>query len=431
MSGPTRRVLRRALRPSPTAVLAAACLLALGAAVPAHAATGQTVPGDLACSALTTATTSVNSTNAADTTDCDLSTSWQSNGTHTQELSVDLGVATPIGRVVISWGSGYGTSFRVRTSDNGTSWTTRSTVSAGTGGTQTVLLPSVVSARYVELYLLDYAGSSGYKVKELEVFGPTAYPPPAQPAWTGQFTGYGTTAWKAAWGMSDSSTWNLQNLKKITDSTAPGDGSALQVTYGAGSSSASCTNCPTQGGAQYYTDLSTMGMSALKQSRTLDLRYALKVPVGFDWGKAGKLPGLYGGTIGEESGGAHGNGWSTRYMWRGDTAPNEGEVYLYTPTSAGPTGYGVDLALGDWNWAADGAWHTVEQLVDRGTGDITVWLDGRQVTSLVGAATDIGSIPFSGVFFSTFYGGHDTSWGPAKTTHTFFADFSLSTSLQH
>ncbi|MGK4579425.1 polysaccharide lyase [Kitasatospora sp. HPMI-4] len=252
------------------------------------------------------------------------------------------------------------------------------------------------------------------------------------PAWSGQFTGYGSSSWRAAWGVAAEGSWGGSQLRAVTSPGAPGDGSALQVTYGAGSSANSCTDCPNPGGGQFYTDLKALGLAGLAGSATLDLKYYVRFPAGQDWGKAGKLPGLYGGRIGDESGGNHGNGWSTRYMWRGNSsAPDNGEVYLYTPTNSGPTGYGVDLGVGTWKWAPDGKWHSVEQSVNRGTGDITVWYDGRQVFAARKAATGIGSIPFSGVFFSTFYGGHDTSWGPKTTQHAYFADFSLSASVQH
>ncbi|MDH6125422.1 polysaccharide lyase [Kitasatospora sp. GP82] len=254
----------------------------------------------------------------------------------------------------------------------------------------------------------------------------------SRPAWNGQFTGFGTSSWRTAWGLASSGSWGSSQLRAVTASDAPGDGSALQVTYGAGSSAGSCTDCPNPGGGQFYTDLKALGLTALAKSATLDLKYYAKFPSGQDWGKAGKLPGLYGGTIGDESGGNHGNGWSTRYMWRGDrTAPDNGEVYLYTPTNSGPTGYGVDLGLGTWKWAPDGNWHSIEQSVNRTTGDITVRYDGRQVFAARKAVPGIGSIPFGGVFFSTFYGGHDTSWGPKSTQHAYFADFSLSAAQQH
>src|SRR5207245_2819613 len=146
--------------------------------------------------------------------------------------------------------------------------------------------------------------------------------------------------------------------------------------YGQGSSANSCTDCPNVGGGQFYTQFSSIGRTDFVNATTLDLKYAVKFDAGFDFGKAGKLPGLYGGTIGQESGGNHGNGWSTRFMWRNtSTAPSQGEIYLYTPTNSGPTGYGVDY-FGTWNWAGDGRWHTIEQQVNRATGDVTVWYDG-------------------------------------------------------
>lgn len=251
-------------------------------------------------------------------------------------------------------------------------------------------------------------------------------------AWTGDFTDYGSDSWTSSWGALSAGAWGQDHLSQVSDSAAPGDGSALQVTYGAGSSANSCGDCPNTGGGQFYTDLNSIGRSDLANSTTLDLKYNLKLPAGFDFGKGGKLPGLYGGEPGQASGGNHGDGWSTRYMWRDDGNGNgNGEVYLYTPTNSGPTGYGVDLGLGAWQWPADGNWHSIEQLVDRSSGDITVWLDGQQVLAESGAASGIGSIPFSGVFFSTFYGGHDTSWGPATDQQAFFAHFTLSTTIQH
>ncbi|MEZ0070457.1 hypothetical protein ABIA32_006510 [Streptacidiphilus sp. MAP12-20] len=460
-------------RRTPAVITAVAAVITAGtvglalAGPSATAAGGAAIAGDLACGAVTTATSSAAATTPAAATDCDTTTAWQSAAATLQELKVDLGASRAVDHVTVVWGIGYGTSFKIRTSPDGSSWHTQTAVTGGTGGLQTVALPAGVTTRWIEIYGEHYAGSAGFTVDEFEVFGtastgtasatptptptptpsasasastsPSASPSPTSTggggaaAWTGQFSGYGSSAWKSAWGYTSTGSWGASDLQGVTDSTAPGGGSALEVTYGAGSSANSCANCPNPGGGQFYTQLSALsGGSALSNSATLDLKYHLKFPAGYDWGKAGKLPGLYGGVIGQESGGNHGNGWSTRYMWRGaNSVPNNGEVYLYTPTNSGPTGYGVDLGVGDWKWLADGNWHTVEQLVNRSTGDITVWFDGAQAASFPGAASGIGSIPFSGVFFSTFYGGHDTSWGPLTTTHSFFADFSLSTTVQH
>jgi len=45
----------------------------------------------------------------------------------------------------------------------------------------------------------------------------------------------------------------------------------------------------------------------------------------------------------------------------------------------------------------------VEQRVDRATGNITVWYDGLQVMSRAGVLGGVTGVPFSGIFFSTFF----------------------------
>lgn len=267
-----------------------------------------------------------------------------------------------------------------------------------------------------------------------------AAPTSTVPAWTGNFDNFHTSGWNSSWGLTSDSqqcqgasgsfscNWGYGNMQAVSDSTAPGGGQALKVTYPADSGPPSCflsvSGC-VLGGGQFYQDLTTNGQSALAQSPSLDLKYSYNFPVGFDFGKktAGKMPGLWGGGVpGCESGGQHcAQGWSTRYMWRGgsSSAPN-GEVYFYT---ASGSGFGADLCLGNWTFPADGKWHSIEQLVNIQTGSITVWSDGKNVCQ----QTEPMPGAFSGVFFSTFHGGHDTTWSPSHTTTDEFADFSLST----
>lgn len=244
--------------------------------------------------------------------------------------------------------------------------------------------------------------------------------------WKGNFDGFPASSWEQAWGKTKSGTWGFENLHAVNDAQSP-YGQVLEVTYGAGSSANSCKKCPSTGGGQFYTDLSQIGLNNLQSSPSLDLKYYIKFPANFDWGRAGKLPGLYGGPVSCESGKKHCGGWSTRYMWRNRKGvPNKGELYWYDPTAKG---YGEDLGLGNWNFAADDKWHTIEQLVNRQTGTTTIWYDGQQV--LQADTPNIANIPFSGIFFSTFFGGHDTSWGPKTTVSARFAAFTLSTGPQH
>jgi hypothetical protein len=415
---------------------------------------------DLACGKPATASSTAGSANpASNATDCDSTAAWvsSSKASGSQWLSVNLGSTNDVDHVVVVWGSDYAHKFKIRTSTNGSGWHSVTKDAVGTAGSQTVALPSGTDTQWIQLYLESPSNhaAAAYSVVQLEVYAlpasssstpasgaatsgatalATSVPGSSTALWTGQFAGYGTAAWKAQWGYTDTGQFGQADVSEVSDPGAPGGGSALRVYYGAGSSANSCKDCPSVGGAQFYQKLSSLGSAGttMANSETLDLKYSIKLPAGWDFGKAGKLPGLYGGAIGQESGGHHGaDGWSTRYMFRDhDGTPNAGEVYLYTPTNSGPTGYGVDY-FGNWSWTADGNWHTVEQLVNRQTGTVTVWFDGKEVMQQTNIATGISKIPFSGVFFSTFFGGHDTTWGPKVAEYAYFADFSLSTGTQH
>ncbi|WP_370373650.1 fibronectin type III domain-containing protein [Catenulispora sp. GP43] len=268
----------------------------------------------------------------------------------------------------------------------------------------------------------------------------TAAPASTVPAWTGTFDNFHTAPWIANWGTTSDTAqcqgasgtftcnWGYGNLAPVTDSSAPGSGQALKATYPANSGPPSCylsvSGC-VLGGGQFYQDLTTNGQTALANSPSLDLKYDYSFPVGFDFGgkTQGKMPGLWGGGVmGCESGAQHcASGWSTRYMWKGgsSSAPN-GELYFYT---ASGSGYGADLCNGNWTFAADGKWHSIEQLTNVSTGSITIWSDGKNVCQV----TEPMPGAHSGVFFSTFHGGHDLSYSPKKTENAEFADFSLAT----
>ncbi|SCE10204.1 Right handed beta helix region [Streptomyces sp. DvalAA-14] len=163
-------------------------LVAAGAVSLAAAGTSSaaTISGDLACGKAASATSTAAGTAAA-VTDCDTSTSWQSSASTPQELKVDLGATTGVDHVTVAWGAGYATTFKVRTSANGTSWHTETQVAGGTGGTQSVALPAGTATRWIELYAEHYAsGAAGFTVSEFEVFGAagTTTPPPTSPPTT-------------------------------------------------------------------------------------------------------------------------------------------------------------------------------------------------------------------------------------------------------
>ncbi len=235
-----------------------------------------------------------------------------------------------------------------------------------------------------------------------------------------------------AWGVAvpgDSHSFgqNDPGMAAFVDPTSPDGHQVLKVSYAAKSSARSCSSCPLPDGGQFYQDLTAAGRSDLAKAPVLHLRYYVKfgdTGHAFDFGKAGKMPGLWGGVAGQESGcvGTGGTSWSTRFMWRGGKA----EVYLYDPShSAGNCG--ADQFWMSGTWQGDAQWHSVEQAVDRTAGTVDVWYDGKPALTKQSIGSGYGTIPFRGVFFSTFYGGHASTWGPSVPTTSYFAKFALDT----
>jgi hypothetical protein len=191
----------------------------------------------------------------------------------------------------------------------------------------------------------------------------------------------------------------------------------LTVTYPAGSSAPSA-GAP-YGGAQLCEPFAT------GPARSVTLTYEVRFPVGFQFVKGGKLPGIYGG-VEPFSGGKHSsNGWSMRLMWRTGGAA---EVYAYIATTSG---YGDEYGKGNFRWLADGRWHTVSETVTVNTpgandGSVRLAYDGTVYITQTGLAVTRSQTPALGLFFSTFYGGHDSSWAPTADMHIDFRNFTMS-----
>ena len=196
---------------------------------------------------------------------------------------------------------------------------------------------------------------------------------------------------------------------------------AVRITYPAGSASSRSASLEgsAYGGTQVYLLLPHGPVEAAT------LSYCLRFPVGFDFVKGGKLPGLFGGTV---TSGQHipdgTDGWSTRYMWRRGGA---GEVYAYLPTSVA---HGTSLGRGAWS-ITPGRWQCLAQTVVLNTpgvanGSVTLRLDGRQVFAAKGLLfRTTSALRIDGVFFSTFFGGGDPSWASPRLQYADFADVAV------
>ena len=207
----------------------------------------------------------------------------------------------------------------------------------------------------------------------------------------------------------------------VLPATEGAPGPVLRVTYPAGSASnrAATEDGAANGGVQAYLRLPN---GSVDQAR---LRYYVRFQPGFDFVKGGKLPGLYGGTV---TSGGHipngTNGFSTRYMWRTGGA---GEVYAYLPSSVD---HGTSLGRGSWQFTP-GQWTPIEQEVrlnspGQADGSVTVWVNGTQVFQQSGMVyRTTRSVKIDGLFFSTFFGGGDSSWASPSDQYAEFAAFSM------
>lgn len=215
--------------------------------------------------------------------------------------------------------------------------------------------------------------------------------------------------------------FGLENLE-IVDNQRGAFSRFIRAHYPAGSSSPRASRAAgvPVGGAQFRGTLPGGPVDRLF------LRYFVRFPEDFEFVKGGKLPGLYGGT--HVSGGRipdGTNGFSTRMMWRRDGL---GEVYTYLPTSQT---WGTSLGRGTIVFDR-GRWLCLEQEVVLNTpgqadGGVRVWIDGRRVFEHLGLRfRNVSSLKIEGLFFSTFYGGNDSSWAPRQDNHADFAGIATS-----
>ena len=224
--------------------------------------------------------------------------------------------------------------------------------------------------------------------------------------------------WLADWKPKKTGRFGFDNLAIVEESDAPFP-HFLRVSYAQGSSSPRGSRAAgvKDGGGQFY------GSFESGPAEHAFLRYYVRFAPDFDFVKGGKLPGFYGGT--QVSGGRipdGTDGFSTRFMWR---AAGQGEVYAYLPSS---DTFGTSLGRGGFSFTP-GKWHCLEQEVLLNTpgssnGAVRAWLDGKlayQNEHLL--YRTVASLRVEGVFFSTFFGGGDSSWAPARDLHADFAHF--------
>jgi hexosaminidase len=102
-------------------------------------------------------------------TDGNAATRWSSAYADPQWLQVDLGSTQTVTRVVLAWETAYGKAYQIQMSGDGTTWTTLSTQSAGTGGTET-LTGFSGTGRYIRVYGTARGTQWGYSLWSFQAF---------------------------------------------------------------------------------------------------------------------------------------------------------------------------------------------------------------------------------------------------------------------
>ncbi|MFP4466888.1 MAG: polysaccharide lyase, partial [Candidatus Goldiibacteriota bacterium] len=272
---------------------------------------------------------------------------------------------------------------------------------------------------FFSVVVYSYTGETGFIEPSLESDADIQF-----------FSGYETydgvndSSWKSAWGMEFES--NPEHHSITASDVLYGNYSA-RVIYPAGTYSS-------PGGSQHLNDFSLFP-TAIAPRESMYARYYVRFDPDFEFVKGGKLPGLCGGacnTGGDQPDGT--DGWSARIMWRGN-----GKIVQYLYHMDQPTIYGEDL---DWNYGGceryfiPGKWHCVETYIQMNTpgqhdGVIRSWLDGElalERTDIRYRDTGYSNIQIDHFYFSTFFGGGDSTWAPSKDEHSQFDNFILSDS---
>jgi hypothetical protein len=124
-------------------------------------------------------------------------------------------------------------------------------------------------------------------------------------------------------------------------------------------------------------------------------------------------------------------GFSARLMWRAGGAAVQ---YVYFPRQT--TQYGVDLPYrpnGAPARFSPGVWHRVEHRVAMNTpgqanGILQAWIDGQLALDEHDRVWRLDAgVHVDALYFSTFFGGNDPSWGATRDETVDFDDFVVST----
>jgi acyl-homoserine lactone acylase PvdQ len=106
---------------------------------------------------------------AGNAVDGNATSRWSSDWSDAQSITLDLGAARTVARAVLRWEAAYGSSYRIETSTDGSTWKTVYSTTTGNGGVDVIAFPAT-TARYVRMTGVKRATSYGYSLYAFEVY---------------------------------------------------------------------------------------------------------------------------------------------------------------------------------------------------------------------------------------------------------------------
>ncbi|MET7403929.1 discoidin domain-containing protein, partial [Dactylosporangium sp. NPDC005572] len=118
---------------------------------------------------VTVSSTEAGANVAANAVDGSTTTRWSSLYADPQWITVDLGSARNVSRVVLNWEAAFGRAYQVQVSNDNSTWTTISSTTTGDGGVDDLTVSG--SGRYVRINGTARGTQWGYSLWEFEVYG--------------------------------------------------------------------------------------------------------------------------------------------------------------------------------------------------------------------------------------------------------------------
>ena len=102
--------------------------------------------------------------------DGNLNTRWSSTPEEPQWLVVDLGDVYDIDKVIISWGPGYASSYKIELSEDRINWKEAYSTETGRGKVDTITFP-IEKIGFIKIDCIKIGGEPGLSIREVTVYG--------------------------------------------------------------------------------------------------------------------------------------------------------------------------------------------------------------------------------------------------------------------